>query len=248
MNYRGVNPQTLYAVIRKEVRGGRKLGPNATQPAFQLLSVNVGRVEAGIYKGKETKSGIGKSKVEHSITVNELGVSGDEQGDLVNHGGPNKAICVYSFDHYPHWEKVLYRPLPHGAFGENFTVSLMKEDEVHIGDVFQVGSAVVQVSQPRQPCWKLAMKWGMDQLPLLVTEQGATGFYFRVLQAGEVRAGDDLRLVDRHPERIPVAEANRVMHKDKEDLEGIRRLIAHDALSASWVNTLTYRLDKLQGI
>lgn len=248
MNYRGVNPRTLYALIKKEVGGGWKLGTNATLPGFPLLSVNVGQVEDGTYKGKETKSGIGKSNVEHSVIVNELGVFGDEQADLINHGGPNKAICVYSFDHYPHWEKVLHRSLPHGAFGENFTVSHMNEDEVHIGDVFQVGSAVVQISQPRQPCWKLAMKWGLDELPLLVTEHGATGFYFRVLQAGEVQAGDDLMLTHRHPERISVAEANRVMHKDKEDLEGIRRLIALDALSTSWVTTFTKRLERLQNI
>jgi MOSC domain-containing protein YiiM len=223
-----------------------KLGLNPILPVFPLLSVNTSRVKDETYKGKETKSGIGKSKISHSAIVNELGVSGDEQADLINHGGTDKAICVYSFDHYPHWEKVLNRSMTYGAFGENFTVSRMKDDEVHIGDVFQVGSAVVQISQPRQPCWKLAMKWGLDELPLLVTEHGATGFYFRVLQTGEVQAGDELLLAHRHPQKISVAEANRVMHKDKKDLEGIRRLIALDALSSSWVTTLTNRLERLQ--
>jgi MOSC domain-containing protein YiiM len=243
-----LTPKPYTLLSRKKSEEAGKLGPNAALSVFPLLSVNVGRAEDGTYKGKETKSGIGKSKIEHSAMVNEHGVSGDEQADLVNHGGPDKAICVYSFDHYPHWEKVLNRSLTYGAFGENFTVSRMKDDEVHIGDVFQVGSAVLQISQPRQPCWKLAMKWGLDELPLLVTEQGATGFYFRVLQAGEVQAGDELQLAHRHPERISVAEANRVMHKDKKDLEGIRRVLELDALSASWVTTFTNRLDKLLGI
>jgi MOSC domain-containing protein YiiM len=224
------------------------MGQYAGLPAFPLLSVNVGKVESGNYKGKETRSGIFKSLVGHSVSVSELGVSGDEQADLVNHGGPDKAICVYNIDHYSHWEKVLGRSLQHGAFGENFTVRRMTENDVHIGDVFQVGSAVVQISQPRQPCWKLAMKWGLEELPLLVTEEGATGFYFRVLQTGELKAGDVISLRAMHPTRISVAEANRVMHKDKEDIDGINRLLAVDVLSASWVKTFTSRLKRLQGI
>ncbi|MCD9020950.1 MOSC domain-containing protein [Cohnella silvisoli] len=218
----------------------------ATLAVFPLLSVNIGRVQTGVYKGKEAQSGIGKSTVHRSVHVSVLGVEGDEQADLVNHGGPDKAICLYSLDHYPHWEEVLRRSLEFGSFGENFTVRNMNESDVRIGDIFHVGSAVVQVSQPRQPCWKLAMKWGLDELPLLITESGATGFYFRVLEAGEVKAGDELLLKVTHPARITVAEANRVMHKDKGDLEGIRRLLAVDALSASWVNTLTNRLLRLQ--
>lgn len=218
---------------------------NATISSYPLLSINIGDVKSSTYKGKETASGIVKNAISHSVELAELGLAGDEQADLVNHGGKDKAVCVYSADHYPHWENVLSRKLPHGTFGENFTVKGMSERDLHIGDVFQVGTALVQVSQPRQPCWKLAMRWGLDELPLLVTESGATGFYLRVLENGVVGNGDKLRLVQTHPARITVEEANRLMHKDKEDAEGIRRLLAVKELSANWVNTFMKRLARL---
>ncbi|WP_239614444.1 MOSC domain-containing protein [Cohnella mopanensis] len=219
---------------------------NEIATVYSLLSLNIGKVQIGTYKGKEAKSGIGKSKVDHSIALTEHGFVGDEQADLVNHGGPDKAVCVYNYDHYAHWEEMLDHPLDYGAFGENFTVKHMNEQEVHIGDVYQIGSAVVQVSQPRQPCWKLAMKWGLDELPLLVTNSGLTGFYFRVLRSGEVKPGEELKLMHVHPDKITVSEANRVMHKDKDDVEGIYRLLAVPELSASWVNSLRKRLERFE--
>lgn len=213
--------------------------------AYPVVSLNVGKVQPGQYRGKEQRSGIVKSGVDGAVALGELGLDGDEQADLVFHGGPDKAICVYSLAHYPHWEDVLGRKLPHGSFGENFSVAGLSENDVHIGDAFAVGGAVVQISQPRQPCWKLAMRWGLEELPLLVTETGATGFYFRTLEGGAVSAGDELRLLSRHPAGITVAEANRVMHRDKTDADGIRALLEVDALSESWRNTLTNRLGRL---
>jgi MOSC domain-containing protein YiiM len=220
---------------------------NVAESVFPILSVNIGSVKSGTYKGKETESGIGKSGVDRVLALSKLGLSGDEQADLVNHGGVDKALCVYDHGHYSYWETVLQRKMPFGSFGENFTVSRLQEAVVHIGDIFEVGSAVVQVSQPRQPFWKLAMRWGLDELPLLVTERGATGFYFRVLEEGEVGIGDTLKLRQTHPAGITVAEANRVMHKDKNDMEGIRRLLDLKELSASWTKTFNARLERLQG-
>jgi MOSC domain-containing protein YiiM len=214
--------------------------------AIPLLSLNIGSVQTRFYRGKEARSGIEKTTVDQVLSLTKLGLVGDEQADLEHHGGEDKAICVYSFDHYPHWEKVLKHTLPYGSFGENFTIERLDESEVHIGDIFEVGTAVVQVSQPRQPCWKLAMKWGLDELPILVTDRGATGFYFRVLKVGEVQTGDPLILKETHPALITVAEANRVMHKDRDDIEGIRRLLEVDELSASWVKSLTSRLTRLE--
>ncbi|WP_254450365.1 MOSC domain-containing protein [Cohnella herbarum] len=213
--------------------------------AYPLISLNIGKVRSGTYKGKETTSGIDKRKVDRALALGELGFEGDEQADLVHHGGVDKAVCVYSYDHYKHWEAKLDRSLEYGAFGENFTVAHMNESQVHIGDTFSIGTAVVQISQPRQPCWKLAMRWGLDELPLLVTTSGATGFYFRVLKQGEVKTGDELLPLQVHPHRITVEEANRVMHKDREDIDGLRKLLAVDALSASWVNTFSKRLERL---
>ncbi|WP_235427195.1 MOSC domain-containing protein [Cohnella kolymensis] len=210
---------------------------------FHLLSLNIGGIKSNTYKGKEVRSGIEKESVLGKVTLSELGFAGDAQADLVHHGGPDKAVCLYSHNHYPHWEHVLNRQLPFGSFGENFTLRGVSEAEVYIGDEFQAGTSVVQISQPRQPCWKLAMRWGLEQLPLLITESGATGFYFRVIQPGEVQAGDELRLTRRHPDRVTVAEANRVMYTDKHDQDSIRRLLAVNALSASWVATLEKKVD-----
>ncbi|WP_240489054.1 MOSC domain-containing protein [Cohnella thermotolerans] len=210
-----------------------------------LLSVNTGVAETGTYKGREARSGIFKRPSDRPLRLSRTGLDGDEQADLVHHGGPDKAVCVYSYRHYPHLEQVLNRKLPMGAFGENFTVDELAEDEIHIGDIYAVGTATVQVSQPRVPCWKLAMKWGLDELPALVTETGATGFYFRVLEEGEVAPGE-LVLLERHPAALSVQEANRIMHRDKKDAEGIRRLLAVDALADSWKETLNRRLAKIE--
>lgn len=212
---------------------------------LKLLSVNTGAAQTAIYKGKEARSGIFKQPAASAIKLGLTGLEGDEQADQVHHGGPDKAVCVYFHDHYPHWENVLGRSLPMGAFGENFTVEGWSEADVHIGDVFAVGTAKLQVSQPRIPCWKLAMKWGLDELPALVTEKGATGFYFRVLEPGEVGTGE-LTLLERHPAAVSVKEANRIMHHDKNDEEGIRRLLAVDELADAWRDSLERRLAKLE--
>jgi MOSC domain-containing protein YiiM len=216
-----------------------------TAAALPLISINTGRAESRPYNGREARSGIFKRPVAVPVKLGLIGLEGDEQADLVNHGGPDKAVCVYSFRHYRHWEEVLGQALPLGAFGENFTIDGWTEADVHIGDVFAVGTAKVQISQPRIPCWKLAMKWGLSELPALVTESGATGFYFRVLEPGEVETGE-LALLERHPERLTVQEANRVMHRDKADAAGIRRLLGVDALAESWRGTLERRLAKLE--
>jgi MOSC domain-containing protein YiiM len=191
-------------------------------------------------------SGIYKHSVDQPIALHAEGVHGDEVADLVHHGGPDKAVCVYSLAHYPHWEQVLGRKMAYGAFGENFTVGGLLEEDVCIGDTFRAGSALVQISQPRIPCWKLAMKWGLESLPRLAATSGKTGFYFRVLEPGTAQAGDRLIRVKRHPAGVTVAEANRVMHRDKQDLAGIRSLLdLRDVLAASWIEMLTKRLAKL---
>lgn len=212
----------------------------------RLVSINIGKVLEGTFKGKTALSGIYKEPVAQSVRLGLTGIEGDEQADLVNHGGPDKAVCVYSRDHYSHWEQVLGRSLPVGAFGENFTVEGLSENEVRIGDIYRIGDAVVQVSQPRQPCWKLAMKWSLDELPALVTEKGATGFYFRVLEPGFVRTGA-IQLVERHPAGITVTEANRVMYGERTDKDGLGKMLTLDVLADSWRNTFTKRLNRLEG-
>ena len=132
------------------------------------------------------------------LSVETDNLAGDEQADLTVHGGPDKAVCVYSADHFPEWSRVLREgDLGAGAFGENFSVSHMDETSVCVGDVYAVGTSLVQVSQPRSPCWKLAARWNRPDLPRLVLQSGRTGWYFRVLQRGVVSAGEELSLSDR---------------------------------------------------
>jgi MOSC domain-containing protein YiiM len=212
-----------------------------------LLSVNRGRAQTSHFKGKEAQSAIFKQPVAGTVELRYEGLAGDEQADRVHHGGPDKAVCVYSHVHYRHWEQVLERQLPFGAFGENFTIGSGTETDVCIGDVFRAGTAVVQISQPRVPCWKLAMKWGLDQLPKLVTDSGATGYYFRVLEPGSIRAGDVLVRERSHSAAVTVAEVNRVMHRDKNDIAGLERLLRlDDVLAASLMEMLQNRLVRLQ--
>ncbi|TJY44584.1 MOSC domain-containing protein [Cohnella pontilimi] len=212
-----------------------------------LLSLNRGRAQTSFFKGKEAKSAIFKEPADRALELGYEGIEGDEQADRVHHGGPDKAVCVYSLVNYPHWEQVLGRQLPFGAFGENFTIGSSTEEDVCIGDVFRVGTAVVQISQPRVPCWKLAMKWGLDGLPKLVADSGATGYYYRVLEPGSVRAGDVLVHDKRHFAGVTVAEVNRILHRNKQDIAGIEQLLRlDDVLARVLLDMLESRLARLK--
>ncbi len=164
-----------------------------------------------------------KSPVPNAL-LRSCGFDGDGQADLVNHGGVDKAVCVYPFDHYAHWESVFGRTLEPGAFSENLTVSGAVETGVCIGDVFGVGEAVLQVSQPRTPCSKLAGKNGHRLLTKWVGQTGYTGFYMRVLSEGLMSADDAFELVEGHPDRIFVADVNDIIFGRSEDAALIARL------------------------
>ena len=142
----------------------------------------------------------------------------------MNHGGVDKAVCVYPFDHYAHWETLFGHGLEPGAFSENLTVSGAVETAVCVGDVFRVGEAVIQVSQPRTPCGKLAGKNGQRLLTKWVGQTGYTGFYMRVLSEGLVSAGDAFELAEIHPDRIPVAAVNDIVFGRSEDADAIEKL------------------------
>ena len=195
-------------------------------------------------------SGIFKSAVDGPRWVGETNLDGDSQADRKNHGGPDKAICVYAHEHYAYWQRQLGRELPTGAFGENFTTIGLLESEMCIGDTLAIGDArdatrqvVVQLSQARQPCWKLARRWQVADLVEQVQNTGYTGWYFRVLHTGYVQAGDALHLRERPYPHLTLAEANRIMHHDKEDWEGVANLLACPLLSASWHSSLRRRVN-----
>lgn len=204
----------------------------------RVASLQVGGPKPLPYRGKYVESGFVKVPVTDTVWLSQTNLSGDEQADKRVHGGPEKAVCVYPLEHYSYWEARLGRELSKAAFGENFTTEGIMESGTCIGDIFRVGdhnqAAIVQVSQPRRPCFKLGARYRIPELVLWVQETGLTGFYCRVLREGEVRAGDEIILVERLHPGASVAEANRVMHRDKQDREGLERLASVEELSESW--------------
>ncbi|WP_235847654.1 MOSC domain-containing protein [Paenibacillus tuaregi] len=209
---------------------------------FEIVSVNTGKVQPLMNHSKPANSAIVKQPTKEELFLSELNLQGDEQADLVFHGGVDKALCVYSFDHYPFWEKEFDIDLPLGAFGENLTVKGLTEEQVCIGDTFQWGEAVVQVSQPRRPCYKISARYNIPQFTLKVTNTGYTGFYLRVLKQGMVSAGEALVRLQRHDAGITIAEVNRITLHDKLDLEGAKRLVDLEILADSWRDSLAKRL------
>ena len=193
------------------------------------------------------RSGIVKEPVAGPTRLGTTNLEGDGQADTKNHGGVDKAVCVYPMGRYPHWEARLGRDLPPGAFGENFSVAGQDETTVCIGDVYRVGEAVVEVSQPRAPCWKLARRWKAKKLALWVQETGYTGWYLRVLETGTVEAGQRLVLQERPYPAWTVMRANELCYHQTEDCDAAAALLACPALSVSWGTSLRQRVEQRRG-
>jgi MOSC domain-containing protein YiiM len=196
--------------------------------------LNIGLPKKELFHGKEFITGMCKKPVTIPLVLTHQGLEGDGVGDLKHHGGSDKAVCVYFIDHYAYWEKMLGRKMHDAAFGENFTVTDMNEDGVCIGDIYRAGTAIMQISQPRQPCSTLAARYGREDFVKLVVDSGRTGFYLRVLEEGKVKAGDSLKLLEQDPRRVSVAFANHIFHHDRKNREGIEKVLAVPALSESW--------------
>jgi len=211
--------------------------------AATLVSLNVGRAETR-HDAKPWRSAIWKRPSLLPLDLNVMGLASDQQANRRVHGGPEKAVCVYSIDHAPWWRETLGTPdWGVGAVGENFTVEGLTERGVCIGDVYDVGAARVQVSQPRSPCRTLARRWGRLDLPKLVVQSGRTGWYLRALRSGQVEAGERLTLIERpHPEWT-IDRVNRISYGlDPDDLERQRaELAAVPALSPDWRDGLLGR-------
>ena len=184
-----------------------------------------------------------KYQIEGPVLVGTLGLNGDEVADHKNHGGPDKAVLAYSAAHYPHWrQETRNSDWTGGAMGENLTIAGLDESNVCVGDTWQIGpQVVVQVSQPRQPCWKQAKRWGIQDLVVQILATGRTGWYLRVSTEGAISPGDELTLLARpHPDWT-IARANQVMHFDKTNPDLARALAAVPELSASWQRDLARR-------
>lgn len=215
---------------------------------MRLVSVNVGLPRDVTWKGRIVTTGIFKEPVEGRVALRTLNLEGDRQADLSVHGGPSKAIYAYPAEHYDYWRaKLPDRALSWGMFGENFTTEGLTEDGVRIGDRFKIGSATLMVTQPRLPCYKLAIKFGRDDIIKRFLESGRTGFYFAVLREGEVEAGDAVELTQPDENDVSVADITRLYVRDKYDLEAVRRALKVQSLPDSWRDYFQRRLDKVSG-
>jgi MOSC domain-containing protein YiiM len=201
---------------------------------FIVESFNIGLPRKEVFKDREITTGICKKPVQGPLNLTKSGFKGDGVADHQHHGGLDKAVCVYSVDHYPYWEKILGIKLTHAAFGENLSVSKLCEDDVCIGDIFQLGTSTVQVSQPRQPCKTLAARYGRSDLIKLVIDSGFTGFYFKVMKEGIVEIRDRLILMERDLHNITISFANNILHHDRKNINGIDKVLKVPALSESW--------------
>jgi MOSC domain-containing protein YiiM len=173
----------------------------------QVLAIFAGKPKTVVMQDHgDVLTGIYKAPVTGAVMVRTLNIDGDAQGDLTNHGGVDKAVYCYPVEHYEAWSAELKRPLDRGTFGENLTVSGFLEDELHIDDVIEVGGAVLQVSQPRYPCYKLGHKMGDQQFVRRFQQSGRSGFYCRVLQEGAIEAGDTMRLTHRDETQPTIAD------------------------------------------
>ena len=214
-----------------------------------VVSVQVGRPRALGTPGaadpfdRPWTTGFFKEPVGGPVAVGPLGLAGDGVADPVNHGGPDKAVLAYPAGHYPGWRAELGLPdLPLGGFGENLSVAGLAEADVCVGDRWRVGSATLEVTQPRQPCWKLSRRWRVKDLSARVVETGRSGWYLRVVEPGEVAAGQGVVLVARPNPSWTVARANRVMHFGKYEPDESAALAAVPELSASWRAELLRRV------
>jgi len=203
--------------------------------AGRVYSVNVGKPRDVEFFGQVVSTAIFKEPVSGTVTARHLGLDGDKQADLTVHGGPQKAVYFYPREHYADWEKLLGTgPLAPGAFGENITSEGFSEADLCIGDVIQIGSALLQVLQPRSPCYKLQIKFQRQDMVALFVRQGFPGWYASVIQEGSLVAGDEITVVSRAPERISVADIWRYSLVDDADAETQQRVRGLDLLPRFW--------------
>jgi MOSC domain-containing protein YiiM len=201
----------------------------------RLLSVNVGLPRDVTWNGKTVRTAIWKSPVEGRIMVRKLNIVGDAQGDLGGHGGEQRAVFVYQMDSYHYWERVLGRnDFIFGQFGENFTVEGLLDNEVCIGDRYRIGDTIFELTQPRVTCYRVGIRMNEPRMPALLVVHRRPGFYFRVLQEGEVGAGDDIVKIADGPERITVVNIDGLLYLPGHSREQLERALRIPALSQGW--------------
>lgn len=205
----------------------------------RLVSLNVGLPRDITWRGKIVHTGIWKNPVPGRLAVRRLNIDGDGQGDLGGHGGPNRPVMVYQLDSYRYWERQLRRTsFSYGQFGENFTVHGLPDNEVCIGDRYRIGTALFEVSQPRVTCYRVGIRTDEPKMAALLVAHHRPGFYFRVLEEGEVGPGDEIIKVVEGPERVSVAEIDAMLYLRAHTREQLDRALRIPALSPGWQGSL----------
>src|ERR1700744_5818177 len=206
----------------------------------RLLSVNIGLPRDVTWKGRTVHTGVWKTPVHGRCQARRLNLDGDGQGDLRGHGGEHRAVFVYQIESYRYWQERLKRTdFVYGQFGENFTIEGLPDDTVCIGDRYQIGGAVFEVTQPRVTCYRVGIRMNEPRMPALLTSSGRVGFYFRVLREGEVGAGDDIAKVGEAKERMTVAEINALLYFAPHPRDRLERALRIEALSPGWHRAFT---------
>ena len=216
---------------------------------MKIVSLNVGLPREVTWRGMTTTTGIYKQPVAGRVALRKLNLDGDRQADLTVHGGEYKAVYCYPLEYYDHWRRELPgQELPLGVFGENFTTDGLLEDSVHLGDRFSVGSAEVFVTQPRLPCYKLAVRFQSDDMVKRFFTSRRTGFYLAVAQEGEVGSGDEIKPIAQDPNGVPVSEITRLYAEKRygdSDVTAVERALRVAALPETWKEYFRGRLERM---
>lgn len=210
-----------------------------------LLSVNVGLPQNVAWQGRTVFTSVWKNPVQGPRMVRRLNIDGDGQGDLAGHGGEHRAVFVYQMDSYHHWQRELGRDsYDYGQFGENFTIDGLSDQDVCIGDRYRIGKALFEVSQPRVTCYRVGIRMNEPRMAALLVAHNRPGFYFRVVEEGEVEAGDEIVQVAAGPERMSVSEVNALLYKPGHPREQLERALRIPSLSAGWRASFQALLDQ----
>lgn len=215
---------------------------------MKVVSINIASVAPISLDGgpKKHKSGIFKMPVSEPVFLDLVGFKGDGVGDSRIHGGRDKAVCAYCVNHFPYWIAKLKRDIAPGAFGENLSLEGSLETDISIGDIFEVGSARIQASQPRQPCHKLNKIFNNQEMACNVQKTGFTGYYFRVIKTGLVEPGDSIDLIEKDPNEFSIEKANALLRKGGSNIKHMEELISLKALSEDWREMFEKRLKKIK--
>ena len=215
---------------------------------MKLISLNIGLPREVSWRGKTVTTAIFKEPTKGSVMLRTLNLDGDKQADLSVHGGVSKAVYAYPVQHYEFWKSELPNmKLPYGMFGENFTIEGLSEETVNIGDRFRLGAAEVMVTEPRMPCYKLGLKFGRADMVKRFLVSRRTGFYFAVLQEGEVKPGDTIELLSRDGDGITVADITRLYAFERDDLAMLQRVVQVEALPDSWRGYFQHQIERYAG-